>query len=399
MSNFAWQLKFLRKKIKLYFFNALNKLLICFFPKRKNRFDPSKIKTILIARNDKIGDMVVTTPLIKNLAQAGYDVYVSSQQGSLAIVEHNPYVKGTFSYNDYSLKDLFQTIKKIRKHHFDLVIDTRPFYSFEMKKIIFCAFTNSTHLMGFNKSSVKTYNISIAYYDNNAHITNQLNMIYKYLNIGHYDYSYDLHILQENEKHISDFIAENNIKKFIIINPFGGAKKRELSEWQMKYIVSRLKESKPEHQIVFIGEPNKMNNINEALGLKFKSKTNSILDVISLIKKASYVVTVDTSIVHITAAFNLPCLTIYSESILFEETDDINLIMRKKWKEYFRQSCNYLVDKNYLKHQNFTIELPYCYDQLWAPNNQNAKQIVFYKSFLDKVDNNEFSKRIAAYLP
>jgi ADP-heptose:LPS heptosyltransferase len=395
MSNFVWQIKFLRKKIKLFFLNTINKLLICCFPKRKEEFDPSKIKTILIARNDKIGDLVVTTPLIKNLAQAGYDVYVSSQQGSLAIIEHNPYVKGTFSYNDYSIKDLFHTIKKIRKKHFDLVIDTRPFYSFEMRKIIFCAFTNSTHLMGFNKSNVKTYNISIPYYDNNAHITNQLNMVYTYLNVRTHDYSYDLHTSSANEKYILDFLSQNNIDKFVIVNPFGGARKRELSQWQMECLVSSLKETKFGYQIVFIGEPNKLNKIDAKLGLKFKSNSNSILDIVALVKKSSYVVTVDTSIVHIAAAFNLPCLTIYSESILYEETDDINLKMRRKWKNYFKQSCNYLVDKTYLNQHNLTVELPYCYEQLWAPNNPNAKQIVFYKSFLGKVDNNEFINRIS----
>ena len=160
----------------------------------------------------------------------------------------------------------------------------------------------------------------------------------------------------------------------------------------MEHLVSMLKKIKQNHAIIFIGEPNKLKNIDSNLGIKFQSK--SILDVVALIKKASYVVTVDTSIVHITAAFNLPCLTIYSESILFEKTDDINLTMRKKWKEYYRQACNSLVDKPYLKNNKLSVELPYCYDQLWSPNNPNAKQIVFYKSFLEKVDNQEFSQRI-----
>lgn len=392
MSSFSWIIKFTRKKIKLYFFNLFNRILISFFPKRKNIFDPANIKSILIARNDKIGDMVVTTPLIKSLAQAGYDVYVSSQQSSLEILKNNPYIKGTFSYNDYSYKDLFATIKKIRKHHFDLVIDTRPFYSFEMKKIIFCAFTKSTHLIGFNKSNIKSYNISIPYYDNNSHITNQLNKVYEYMNIKNFEKNYNLYISENNTKHVDDFISEHNIDKFMIINPFGGAKKRELSQWQMEYLVSMLKKIKQNHTIIFIGEPNKLKNIDSNLGIKFQSK--SILDVVALIKKASYVVTVDTSIVHITAAFNLPCLTIYSESMLFEKTDDINLTMRKKWKEYYRQACNSLVDKPYLKNNKLSVELPYCYDQLWSPNNPNAKQIVFYKSFLEKVDNQEFSQRI-----
>ncbi|MCO6551218.1 MAG: glycosyltransferase family 9 protein [Gilliamella sp.] len=396
MSHFSWQLKFIRKKIKLHFFYFLNKILMCFFPKRKTIFEPSKIKTILIARNDKIGDMVVTTALIKNLAQAGYDVYVSSQQSSLDILKNNPNVRATFSYNDYSLKDLFKTIQKIRKHHFDLVIDTRPFYSFEMRKIIFCAFTNSTHLMGFNKSNVKSYNISIPYYNNNAHITNQLNKIYEYMNIKNYDESYDLYTLDNNKKNVDNFILENNIGKFVIINPFGGARKRELSQWQMEYIVSLMKKNKPDHKIVFIGEPNKLKNVKLDLGLIFQS--NTILDVVALIKKAEYVITVDTSIVHIIAAFNKPCLTIYSESNLFEQTDDFNLIMRKQWKDYYRQTCNNLVDNSYLKKNNLLVEIPYCYDQIWSPNNPSAKQIVFYKTFLAKVDNDEFSRCISPYL-
>lgn len=396
MNKYFWQIKLFRKKIKLYFVNMFYKILIYCFPRRNEVFEPSKIKNILIARNDKIGDMVVTTALIKNLAIAGYEVYVSSQLGSLDIVKHSPYVKGIYSYNDSSIKELFQTIKKIRKKHFDLVIDSRPYYSFEIRKIIFCAFTKSTHLMGFNKSNVKTYNISISYYDHHAHITQQFNCIYPYLNIKNFVLDYDLNVTDNNEKYVTNFINKNNITKFIVVNPFGGARKRELSKWQMEYIVLLLKRRKPDDQIIFIGESSKLISIDDNLGIKFIS--NSILDVISLIKRASYVVTVDTSIVHITSAFRLSCLTIYSETILHENTDNLNLTMRKKWKEYYRLACNELVDKPYLKKHKLSIELPCCYDELWAPNNLNAKQIVFYKSFLTKVDKKEFAKNIKDYL-
>ena len=83
MSRFSWEIKFIRKKIKLYLSNLSNRIVMFSFPKRKKKFNPANIKSILIARNDKIGDMIVTTSLIKNLAQSCYDVYGSSQKSSL----------------------------------------------------------------------------------------------------------------------------------------------------------------------------------------------------------------------------------------------------------------------------------------------------------------------------
>ena len=60
----------------------------------------NSVKKVLLVRNDLIGDMVITTPLIRNLSANGFEVYVASKSTSLCILENNPYIKDVFHYSD-----------------------------------------------------------------------------------------------------------------------------------------------------------------------------------------------------------------------------------------------------------------------------------------------------------
>lgn len=69
----------LRKKLRC--------VSLAFSLRLKKRIKKSKIKTVLILRYDRIGDMVVTTPLIRALHQNGYEVSTISQKDSIVLFQ------------------------------------------------------------------------------------------------------------------------------------------------------------------------------------------------------------------------------------------------------------------------------------------------------------------------
>jgi heptosyltransferase-3 len=99
--------------------------------------DPRQIKKILIIRNDNIGDVVCTTPLIEWLRRSFPQAYLAVLVCRLTeeVVRGNPYLDRVYVYDKAkhgrhatvwkAWWEQFQVLKEIRKEGFDLVLGVR----------------------------------------------------------------------------------------------------------------------------------------------------------------------------------------------------------------------------------------------------------------------------------
>lgn len=385
-----WNLKFLNKKLKLnlaYYKFSILKLLI-----------PSKpfasfttVKKVLVVRNDKHGDMIVTTGFIRTLSQAGYDVYISSEKASLDIIEFNPYVKGVFAYQDKKLKDLFRSIKNIRKESFDAVIDLKYCRGVYKKNIFFCSFIKSPILIGFNKSNIPSYNVSLPYYELSAHVTTRLPPLLKLFNIKDYNLNYEIFTTSEMQEKTNSFIKEKLIpdKRIAIVNPRGGNKSRWLTQSQLDDVLSLLM---PKYQVVLIGQPSQLKNLSwpDSIPL-FQSQ--SILEVVPLIENANLIFTVDTSIVHIASTFSKRTIALYLDLTHGKSPNPFRAEYNEKVTKYGTHLLNLLSDESYI-NSHHPDETPPINHLNWSPNNPHAKALIFhYRSFSD-IPTSEFHTEI-----
>lgn len=381
VSKLIWNLRFFNKKLKLHWayfkFTLIKKLL----PKKQKAVDFSHVKKILIVRNDKHGDMIATTGLIRELSKAGFDVYVSSEKASLDIIEFNPYVKGVFSYQDKKLKDLFRSIKNIRQESFDAVIDLKYCRGVYKKNIFFCSFVKSPILIGFNKSNIPSYNVSLPYYELSAHVTTRLPPLLKLFNIEENDLNYEIYTTPEMQKKTTQFIEENLKKdqKLAIINPLGGNKSRWLTQQQLD---SALELLMPHYQIVMIGQPLQLQNLSWPDSIPL-FQSHSILEVVPLIEQSDLVFTVDTSIVHMASAFSKKTIALYLDLTHGKAPNPLRAEYNAKVTKYGTHLLNLLSDAPYIKGHN-PDETPPINHLNWSPNNPNAKALIFnFRNFSD----------------
>ena len=75
-----WKRNFITKKAKYLIYIKFLSFIVFFLRKRKKIINDNKIKKVLVIRNDFIGDMIVTTPFLRYLSNAGYEVYVFSRK-------------------------------------------------------------------------------------------------------------------------------------------------------------------------------------------------------------------------------------------------------------------------------------------------------------------------------
>lgn len=59
---------------------------------------------ILVIRQDHLGDLILTTPLFRALAQAGHHVEVVCRQSSLPVLTGNPHIAGSYGLEDIAPK-------------------------------------------------------------------------------------------------------------------------------------------------------------------------------------------------------------------------------------------------------------------------------------------------------
>lgn len=111
------------------------------------------IKNILVIRLDRIGDMVMTTPIFRAMKEKWPDVQITvlTNPVSKNVVINNPFIDCILVYDrenkNKSLCSRLFFLKDVRKRGFDLVVD--PYLDYELNTAIITCFVGSRYRLGF----------------------------------------------------------------------------------------------------------------------------------------------------------------------------------------------------------------------------------------------------------
>ncbi|MGL5934513.1 MAG: glycosyltransferase family 9 protein, partial [Cetobacterium sp.] len=133
-------------------------------------------------------------------------------------------------------------------------------------------------------------------------------------NIENPDLNYEIYTNEEIKNRITQII-EGIDGDIVILNPYAASKHRSFSREKILEISKEVLK-KEKNKLVFIGEPSKKDEILEFIkNLKcdrvFYPELQGILDVAEIISHAKYIITPDTSIVHIGVSKNIPMTAVY----------------------------------------------------------------------------------------
>jgi ADP-heptose:LPS heptosyltransferase len=306
------------KKIKHYnrqknqYFRELKLRLACLLLDRKNtqNFDASSIKKVLILRDDnKIGDMVVSTGLFRQLHDNGVHVSVVCGKSNFCIIENNPIVDQVFFFE----KGVMNTIKlalRLRREKFDLIFDFGDYIS--PIYFIFVSLIHSRHVIGFNKSKFNVYDVNYDYPHLEKHITGRYKEVLSLFSLNTENYQYSLAIPQSIEDEVNAFLESLAVKKLVVINPFTANKSRDLSIEQIDGIVKGIKKIDESITIIIIGTQASLKEI--AISGVEKSPFATFMHAAALVKDADLVISPDTSWVHVACAYQRPLIALYGNS-------------------------------------------------------------------------------------
>lgn len=281
-----------------------------------NFLKDNSIKSILFLRYDgKIGDMIVNSLMFREIKKVYPDIRIGviARGAAIDIIKDNPNVDKIYKYykDRKKIKDL---ALKIKEEKYDLLIDFSEMLRVnQMMLINLCRARINT---GLDRKDWELFDLSIESgkdFKWTEHITKRYlaYLIKLGLKKENIDIFYDIYL--KDEKKYEVFFNEIKESKKLILNPYGASKHKSFSIETLENIITYLKDKDIAIILTYFGDKYKE---LEFLEKKYKyvyipKKIESILDTAILIKKSDYVISPDTSIVHIASAFNKKMITVY----------------------------------------------------------------------------------------
>jgi len=264
---------------------------------------------ILIIRFSSIGDIVLTTPVIRNLKQQGEDIEIHylTKKKYAAILENNPYIDKLHLLDN----SISKTIDELRKEYFHYIIDLHK--NLRTKRVKLGLRTISFDFDKINLAKWLIVNLKINKLPS-MHIVDRYMDTIKFFIDKNDNKGLDYFIPEKDEVDILDFPDIFN-KQYIA---FAIGAQHFTKRLPKEKIISICK--KIQQPIVLLGDKNDAiigeeikksvgNNIYNACG-KYNLNQSA-----SIVKQAKLLISHDTGLMHIASALKKKIISIWGNTI------------------------------------------------------------------------------------
>ncbi len=272
--------------------------------------------TIIIVQIGKIGDMILTTPLFREIKKIYPDSFLSvlASDTNRIIAENDHNVDKVITYRKNFLSTFQLCFSSVKNQ--DIWIDTKNNYS-RTSSILPKIFKPKLSL-GYNFSK-PVFNIDLKNFQSGDHATDINLSPIKYLAENKYPQSKipELKIPDSVKLRIDPLINKKSDSINIVINISAGDESRYLQKEKWAEIIKGIGRNE-RFNICLTGLDRDKDILDYLINntekqVVYHIKTENILETAEVISKCNIVITPDTSIIHICSAFNKPVIGIYPD--------------------------------------------------------------------------------------
>jgi ADP-heptose:LPS heptosyltransferase len=272
--------------------------------------DPNKNYKVLVLQTGRIGDLILLLPVFETLKKINpkNEVHLLASRHNYQAVLSNKFVDKVVLY-EKGIK-FFSTICKLRQEKYDVWIDPKDHKSGESR--VLAMLSGAMFKIGF-ESEKKVFDYVLA--EESTHPYEHISYV-NMLALQPFGIQAELlrpklFVPKETEIQVQSFLNSKNISNYYCINLSGSNVDRT---WQTEKWISLLKQLPKTLPFVIIASPMEKeraiyiaSEVENAIYLE----TKSIVEVFAIVANTNLVITPDTSIVHISAAFDKPLLALY----------------------------------------------------------------------------------------
>ncbi len=271
-----------------------------------------KAKKILVIRFSSIGDIVLTTPVIRCLCnQIDAEVHFLTKDSFRTIVDPNPFIKKVYSIK----KEVSEVIDELKKEAYDFVIDLhKNLRSLQVKRALKTK-NYSFHKLNFEKWLMVNFKLDRL---PNIHIVDRYLQTVANLGVVNDGKGLDYFIPADMEIDATRFLAgklKGKYTKFIVFAIGAAHATKRLPTEKIVEICQKIN-----LPVILLGGPG-----DKQTGIEIqKAAGDSVINTCgelklnesaSLVRQAHKVISHDTGMMHIAAAFEKDIISIWGNTI------------------------------------------------------------------------------------
>jgi ADP-heptose:LPS heptosyltransferase len=276
------------------------------------------LRILLLAHDNKIGDSIILTgmlkPILDKFPKVKFDILCG--QSNYQIYKYNPNINKVYkSINRNIFSRLFAVLSaKFIKY------DYAVYFGIDVDKLSFkiiTNFINAKHRILFCNPIKKRYGDIILNGDwSNKHLSERHQKLIEFITKSKpKKYAYDIYLNPAKTYLLKENYNKNEIK--ITINIFGSNSNNTLTiEWVQGFL-EKLKLAYPKSVIQFLSPNTHNQNILEAVfnsknsNLKIIPYEKELCETLNQIRLSDVVITTDTYSSHAASAWNIPVIVLY----------------------------------------------------------------------------------------
>ena len=300
-------------------------VVLGFFIRRRNQ--PAKINDfnsskILFIRQDRIGDVLISTPIFAAIKahypSAIVDVLLS--ENNHFVLMNDPLIRKRWIYQKKITK-VISLVRSIREEKYDFAVDTMDNPS--VTSSLLCLLSGARWNVGIAKDNNYVYDITVPMLSRREiHIVDRIAQLLTPFQIDPKAEKISIRYFTSPE---SDNFAEvclsaNQLCKrpLIGINISAGGRARFWGIENYRALLSFITEKYPKLCPILLYQPSdkeEANKIVEHNGNVILSPVTKTFDQFAaFIKRLSFLISPDTSAIHLASAFNIPSVVLYVQS-------------------------------------------------------------------------------------
>ena len=301
--------------------------------KLDSAIDLSRVRKLLILRHDRIGDMIVTTPILRNLKRLRPDLRIGvfASPVNVEIIRHNPFVDAIYVLHSNVFR-LLREIRRARGERYDIVM------SFVFNRTTTVALL--ARLAGPDALRIGHAEEKYQFYFNrlvklprfSVHMVESLAVYLKEvfaIELEKKDLWFEISVDETSKRSIDYFLEQHRLRRrsdpsgdlqaYLVLNLSATDDDRRISVAQARALAGHLSKKQNVRTVVIYAPGEREMGHAVQHEDEFKSclvfpqqGTASLLELASLIEGAQCALTPDTAIVHFASAAQTPVLGFFT---------------------------------------------------------------------------------------
>ena len=285
---------------------------------------------VLFIRYERIGDMIMATSLIRNIAESlpGGKIDVLATPTTAPVLEGNPYVSNVLMLERKSMRSYMQLMKRLRRERYTVMVDGRinnpPIFT--STPLLMYAGQARFRVGARGDRKPRIYNVSVPEWDRvNHYIEGSKQLAVPFgVNPDSVDWQPEIFLSPEERSRAEEkwnqarslvakeSVGPQGITKGLLVNLSASEPKRRWPDGKFIATLRAARDRAPDIPIIVMGLPAEWESVQKVANAirALPVETPQLRDAFALVGTADLVFTPDTSISHAASAFRKPSLVL-----------------------------------------------------------------------------------------